>query len=314
MRVPIILLALSSCIEFGIDPIDPDGAPVQLVEVTDAFVQAPLPAVDMLFVIDDTASMAQEQEALGADFDALFQDLEASGIGWQIGGVTTDMAAADAGELRGNPWILTPETPELEGQFAELISVGSKGNADEAGLAAALRALELAQAGGPNAGFRRYGAGLHVIFVSDSDDNSDAYLSDPVGTFLDVLSTESFPGASAIASSLIGDVPAGCVSPMGTAVAGFRYAEVAQSTGGVEVSICATDFGPLMETLGQVSVHFQRVFPLSAVPLENSTRVRVDGELVSEGFEVDLVLGTVSFDDAPPAGAEITVTYLVGNE
>ena len=75
-----VLLALSSCIEFGIDPIDPDEAPNQLVAVTDEFVQTPLPAVDILFVVDDTASMAQEQAALSDDFSALSEDLATAGI------------------------------------------------------------------------------------------------------------------------------------------------------------------------------------------------------------------------------------------
>ena len=313
MRATIILWALSSCIEFGIDPIDPIGAPVQLFEVTDSFVQAPLPAVDILFVVDDTASMAQEQEALSEAFDAMLHDLDQAGVRWQIGVVTTDMAVESAGMLRGNPWILTPETSDLQAHFSAMIEVGTKGSGDEAGLAAALLALEYAEIGGPNVGFRRGDAGLHVIFVSDSDDNSDAYLDEPVSTFLKVLDGESILGTSAVASSLIGDVPVGCASPMGTALAGFRYAEVTQSTGGAEVSICASDFGPLLQVLGEVSITYQRVYSLSEVPLEDSVRVRIDGEVYTGSYGVDLALRTVTFDVPPTPGAAVEITYLVSN-
>jgi len=310
----IFLLTLSSCIEFGIDPIDPDEAPNQLVAVTDEFVQTPLPAVDILFVVDDTASMEQEQAALSDDFSALSADLATAGIRWQIGVVTTDMAADEAGELRGNPWILTPETASLGTRFSEMIQVGTQGNADEAGLAAAILALQLTDAGEANAGFRRPNAGLHVIFVSDSDDNSDGYLTDPVGEFLTLLDSQGTAAVPAVASSLVGDVPAGCVSVMGTAVAGFRYAEVAQTTGGAEVSICATDFSPILETLGEVSISYQRTFVLSAIPLADSVRVSIGGVGVEQGFEVDLEVGAITFDQPPAPEAAIVVNFLVGNE
>ncbi len=325
MRAPIIksiaalarvtgLIALSSCIEFGLDPIDSGEAPNQLVAVMDEFVQAPLPAVDILFVVDDTASMGQEQEALGDDFSAFSTDLAQSGIGWQIGVVTTDMASDSAGILRGNPWILTPDTDDLDLRFSEMIEVGTSGSADEAGLAAAVLALELTEPGGVNAGFRREGAGLHVIFVSDSDDNSDAYLDDPVVSFLAALAGEGTEEVPAVASTLSGDVPAGCVSVMGTAGAGHRYAQVAQSSGGVEVSICAPDFTPLLETLGHATVTYLRSFRLSEIPLLDSVRVTVDGTVETEGFVVDYELGVVTFDLPPAAQAQVAVSYLVGNE
>jgi hypothetical protein len=155
---------------------------------------------------------------------------------------------------------------------------------------------------------------LSVMLLNFRKSNSDAYLDDPVGAILAVLGAEEVGEASAVASSLVGDVPAGCVSAMGTAAAGFRYAEVAQSTGGVEVSICATDFTPLLETLGEASISYQQTFTLSRIPLADSVRVAIDDVAQTEGFVVDYEAATVTFDDAPAPGAAISVSYLVGNE
>ena len=59
--------------------------------MTESFVQAPLPKVDLLLIIDDTASMEQEQAALAAHFAALLDDLDAVDIAWQLGVATTEM-------------------------------------------------------------------------------------------------------------------------------------------------------------------------------------------------------------------------------
>ena len=69
----------------------------------------PCRGVDLLFVVDDTASMAQEQAALAADFESLANQLDAAQVAWQVGAVTTSMDGADAGLLQGSPWILTPD-------------------------------------------------------------------------------------------------------------------------------------------------------------------------------------------------------------
>ena len=52
MRVAPLWLVATGCIEFKLDPIDPEDRPPQRVAVTETFVQSPLPKADLLFVVD----------------------------------------------------------------------------------------------------------------------------------------------------------------------------------------------------------------------------------------------------------------------
>jgi hypothetical protein len=96
------LLALVGCQDFTLDPEDDDPTPPQAI-VTDAFVQEPASALDLLFVVDDTASMSQEQAALADAIPTLTSALDAVGVRWQAGVTTTDTTGEDAGWLLGNP-------------------------------------------------------------------------------------------------------------------------------------------------------------------------------------------------------------------
>ena len=160
--------------------------------------------LDVLFVIDNSHSMHEEQEALTANFSAFVSTLEASldtlpDI--HIAAVTTDLGAGpygiescvgqgDAGMLH-NPGIDDPDgtgCPEnpfiesvantdgtrttnyrgtLDEAFQCIATVGMMGCGFEMPLEAARRALD-----GRNTGFLRQDAFLLIVFVSDEDDCS----------------------------------------------------------------------------------------------------------------------------------------------
>ncbi|MEZ4238843.1 MAG: hypothetical protein R3F59_22355 [Myxococcota bacterium] len=310
--IPWLVRLGPGCLEFVIDSRDPVDPPPQQIAVTESFVQAPLPKADLLLVIDDTASMAQEQAALSQDFAVLLDELDALGVGWQLGVVSTEMVKPEAGLLRGTPWILTPSVPQRELVFAEMVQVGLEGDGPEAGLAAAERTLALAVEG-PNAGFRRPDALLNVIFVSDADDESDDWLgSDPVGPFLDLLADEAErTGLPARASGLIGPPPSGCHSISGQAQPAVRYAEAIAASGGVQGSICAIDFAAVLAQLSEATIAWQTEFPLRERPADGSVRIRIDDALVEGGWAVADEPPRLVFDEAPPPASQIDVSYLV---
>lgn len=310
---PWLVLLGSGCIDFALDPIDPEGAPPREVAVRESFVQAPLPKADLLLVIDDTGSMAQEQQSLATHFATLLDDLDAQQVSWQLGVVSTDMNGDQAGWLRGSPWILTPDVADRDAVFAETVRVGTDGQGPEAGLAAAALALDLADPGGPNAGFRRADALLHVVFVSDADDQSEDFLGEkPDAAFLTRLTDEtSRTRLPARASAVVGPVPGGCTSPSGMAQAAVRYDAVVGGSGGALISICATDLAPVLASLSEATIVWQTEFPLQSVPVVDSTVVKVDGEPRTEGWVLDPDLPAVRFDEPPPPEARIDVSYLV---
>lgn len=299
-----MLLWVLGCVEYGFG--DPDETAVPDVVVTETFHQAALPALDVLFVVDSTGSMSEEQAGLGAAAPAFLDGLAGLEVDYQVGVTTTD--PKDAGALQGRPWIITPSTPEPAAALATALAVGVASMPPSAGLDAAAMALE--DSSGLNRGFRRADAALHVVFISDADDGSGAWLgTDPVGAFLDHLEGEAArSGHLAVASAVVGDVPGGCTGVGGSALPGTDYAEVADASGGRVVSICTTDYTDVVDAIGALGVEWQTVFPLQEAPAADSVTVTVDGTRQDGGWSVDDTPALV-FTTPPPAEAVITVRY-----
>src|SRR5688572_2549566 len=75
---------------------------------TDLFHQVPNDKVDVLFVVDESGSMHEEQVALADGFDAFLAELDRSTTNYHIGLVSTSQDAPGSGLLVGKPAILTP--------------------------------------------------------------------------------------------------------------------------------------------------------------------------------------------------------------
>lgn len=307
MRWPIALVLLAGCVEFGINPIEPDGQVDRRVAVLETFVQSALPKIDVLLVVDQTASMAQEHAALSGNLILMLDQLEEEDVAWQLGVVGTSVGGQESGWLQGSPWVLTPTTPNLQVQVDSLFQVKDRGVLEESGLAAAILALELAHPGEANAGFRRHDAALHVILVSDADDASGG---DPVTELVNKLQEEAENGLPAVASAVVGDVPSGCVSLLGAAQPGHRYGEAAELTGGRVVSICSSDFGSILGDLGHAAVIYQDRFSLREQPIEGSLQVFVDG-VETTAWTLASDPPEFMFEKPPVGGAQVAATYHV---
>ena len=300
------LTGLTGCVmDYFFD--DPDEQVEEALWLVERFVQAPTPKVDILWVIDSTRSMEQERIALKDGIGDFLEQLEAEEIAYQIGVVST---SGDGGELLGNPWIITPERSDQEEIFGEVIdSYLAEEPEEEAGLAAMVAALSEPNRSGANAGFRRAGAALHVVVVSDGDDHSDPWLDAPIDDAVSALEAEALStGQPAWLSALVGPEPQGCTG-VGGATPGFRYNEVARETGGGVLSICESDLQPLVDELGGLSMVYPVEFPLMEEPAPESVGVTVDGELLEEGWSLQLEVPSILFDEAPAPGATIDVRY-----
>lgn len=288
------------------------------VWVTEEFVQDPLPDVDILWVVDDTRSMAEEQEALVAAADEFSSALADAGVSWQLGVTTTDVVNEGAGELRGNPWILTPSADDPAAAIRAALAVGTEGSEPAAGLAAAWLALTEPLASGQNRGFRRPTAALHAIVVSDGDDHSsdifeEASLgADSAAAFEAFLRDQELAtNRSAVLSAIVGPAGKGCSGEGGDALPGDVYVAVAEATGGVTGSVCEADLSAVAAALGDTSVEWPRIYVLQAEPDPDSIRVAVDEVRADEGWTYQAEPPAVAFDEAPAPGAVISVRYAV---
>ncbi|MCK6505108.1 DUF2460 domain-containing protein [Myxococcota bacterium] len=302
---PLVAVLLAACVDTGVTAQGTE--PAEPVVVEELFEQAPQPKVDVLWVIDSTTSMAEEQAALAEAFDTFADALDELDLAWQAGVVTADVGSDQAGVLQGNPWIIHPDLDDPSAAFAQAADVGTDPQATQAGLGAAWLALSEPLRSQDNRGFRRADASLHVVVVSDGDDESQAVLGDdPAGAFLDFLEQEADNGLEASLSAVIGDVPDGC----GSAQPGTTYAAVAQATGGAVGSICAASFAHVTAAIGKASISWPSTFPLQEAPAEGTVAAWIDDARVDAAdFTVQLDPPAIAFASPPAAGATIRVRY-----
>ncbi|MFM2246272.1 MAG: hypothetical protein RL071_2346 [Pseudomonadota bacterium] len=306
------VLAAAGCNEFALRGED-EELPAS-VPIEERFQQAPLAAVDLLWVIDDTPSMESARQTLGAALVGALGELDALGLQWQVGVVSAALDDPALGVLDGQPWILRPGLAGAEDALLDTVTAGG-GRDPTGGLGVAALALSPPLRDGANRGFRRPDAALQVIVVSDDDDQSEAILGDdPAGAFLDLLADEAAAsGRAARLSAIVGAPGTGCSGVDGTALPGDRYAAVAAESGGLLGDVCTADLRAVVRGLGDLAVELPRSFPLAAAPIDGTLQVEVDGEPTG-AWTLRLDPPELVLDAAPPAGAELRVSYRAAGE
>ncbi|MFT4623414.1 MAG: hypothetical protein ACI8PZ_002070, partial [Myxococcota bacterium] len=240
LLLPVLLTLVACDQEYNIssDPDaygDPNSQKLETPSRTDRVLQITNPEVDILWVIDNSCSMSEEQDELAANFPEFMAYFLDSSLDYHIGVVSTDMDdRSHSGLLQsaggGMRWIDT-ETDDAVMRFSQMTRLGTDGSADEQGRAAAYTALELRA---ENDGFLRgEKAGLHVIVVSDEDDYSrDSPISSE--EFIEYMLNLKEDPELVTFSSIVGP-PTGCGGggPLGDAEPGDNYFALTDAIGGV---------------------------------------------------------------------------------
>jgi hypothetical protein len=314
---------------------------------TDHFTQVTGREVDVIFVIDGSGSMSEEQDNVASNLSRFLQTAELLDNDFQIGVVHLDLQDDHrfngenypAGRLIGNPPFLTPNTPNLLGEFQNRVRLGAVGGSQEAGLEATRIALTdpfittegtacnsdndceapypscmRGMCGGLNQGFLREDASLEIVIFSDEEDQSTPTPNFYVDFFRSIkgFRNDSLMHVSCIVGADVRtNTPGACTSNNGDADAGRRYAEVCQATGGTVGSICASDFGPFLQNIGNRAFGLRVEFFLSRVAEPATVQVRVNGSARPTGWAYDGATNSVVFErnTVPQPGDEIEVEY-----
>ncbi len=314
------------------------GRGVAKTDQTDQFIQQPQALVDVLFVVDNSGSMMDEQQNLGANFTAFLSHAAAAGVDYHIAVTTTGLERSSGGWAvcpgggeggengrffpvdGSSPRIITPTTPSAASVFARNTEVGVC-HWNEQGLEAMYRALSnplvfssddprTPLAGDGNDGFLREEAKLAVIAITDEEDFSPQPVA-AYETFLREL--KGGDSTKVIFSAIAGPKDLGTCPKASSS--GTRYIELAEKTGGVVESICTANWAASLEKLSESAFGPNRAFPLSEKPADTSRIVvRVDGVEVKSGWTYDANTNTVTFERnaAPQPGASVEITYPVG--
>jgi hypothetical protein len=295
------------------------------------------PKVDLLMVIDNSGSMAEEQRALAQNLDRLWNRIALANADFHIAITTTGMypytsgwtqcpGGASGGEggrffpVDGSrPRLLTPQTPDVKNVLFANTNVGTC-HYDERFLDPVLAALtdplisSTKAPGTPwpndgNAGFLRDDARLALLAVSDADDANDVANPAPVSSYVQRLAQVKKGALDLV--SFAGIVPLSACPSTAEGV-GTRYKEIARQLGGHLEDICdLSNFGSLLESsLGDLLLPLTS-FPLSAHPKDPTAMVvTVNGATVTD-WSYDAGSNRLVFPASavPPPGSHITARY-----
>lgn len=291
----------------------PNPRALEVVTQTDKLVQVQVPEVDVLWLVDNSCSMYEEQVGISQTNPVFMDFFLGSGLDYHIGVVSTDMFdSSHSGKLRqagGVRWI-EDDTPNPSQIFSSMIEMGTTGSATENGLDALYGALEVhAGPGEYNEGFEREDATLNIIVLADEGDtNSNVSVTE----LRDYLATKKWSEDMITFSSIV-TPPGGC--PTG-AVSGDDYLWLTSEIGGIPWDICDTEWEQVLELLGIQASGLKREYFLSQLPVAETIRVWVEENQITYTFEpeVDWVYqperNSVIFTEyVPGALAEVFVEY-----
>lgn len=240
--------------------------------------------IDILFVVDNSGSMGEEQTNLATNFPAFIQVIDESGLDWRVAVTSTDMdytyyqqtplgnlpMSSTGGEngamlqrcSMARRWIEKTD-PDAATTFGCAASLGTDGSPDEMPLAAVRAAFDERMADGTNAGFHRDDALLAVVMLTDENDCSYEQsvtmpfgqslcddMMEPVANYVGFLDAYTGDRARWAAVAIAGPGPDSCSSEFGSAAYAERLDQFIQMTGtnGLLSSICE---GDLTVALGQ---------------------------------------------------------------
>lgn len=279
--------------------------------------------IDILWVIDNSGSMAPFQLSLAQNFQEFLQAFVQKNYDFHLAVTTTDAYLAgsqfrndrslsllkdgNSGVPTGFP-VMDPSTPDLLGVFVNNALQGTQGSGDERAFSSIAETLE----NPANNSFLREGSFLAVIILSDEDDFSNPYR--PERTTSNAASNPdqdySAPGLESVNSyisyldrktnstglqnrnynvSVIGVTDQACLlqhqaQTAGT-ILGKRMMELAEKTGGISGSICSSTYSTVLQSIQKRIIELSTEFPLNRKPKLGTIRVYVNGTLLSQDSE-----------------------------
>lgn len=303
----------------------------------DTFTQLEPMRSDVLWVVDSSASMEDEQAALADNFPHFIAFFFERDLSFRVAVTTTNYMDAGSdgldGDFVGDPPWLHQDTADIDALFMERAMVGiDEGHRFEKGLASAYGAL--AEPWPRTEDFVREDAHLAVVVVSDEPDHSERDFEDsddfitwePFSEWLNAFKGEGQVRMTDL-SAITGispdgfDDPAGCGEtdednqwgPSGGAQRGDGYLEAASATGGTYVSICEEDWSDMLSRVGLIASGMMDSFTLSEVPVVETLHVEV-GSMNSHDWMYrahDNSIFFTSADAVPEPGQTVTVMYEV---
>jgi hypothetical protein len=268
----------------------------------DVFEQPLQGRADILFAVDRSCSMNDDIDAMAGSFSALTTTLGGLDADYHVAATVEDDGCINGADL----WIDdTFSASDARTALTAMLNLGASYSSNtERQFTLLQSALEAsADPSGCNWGLVRPDASLNLVGVSDEPEQSVNDYTYYVSLFQSLKANPDDVRIHAIG----GDYPGGC----GSAAAYTGFYEATVATGGLYLSICASDWTSHMEALAEASAPDMSSFELTDWPVTETIVVRVDGVPLTEGWAYSPTHNGIDFDSThlPAAGATVEVEY-----
>ncbi len=263
--------------------------------------------LDVIWIIDNSGSMNDEQDALGSNFSAFIDDFIQRDVDFKMAITTTDTSSSSkkGRMVTGSDSKLTSaqakaNQDQFKDDFKALVQVGTSGSGKEKGLEASEGFLEKY-----GQSFLRTDAYLAVVVISDEEDQSPK----SVEAYTNYLkSFKTNPGL--IKTYSIVDVTNSNCCQNGITTGSARYKEASSLTGGVVADI-QNDFYQVLSDMSGNIISLIDSFALANDPIPGTLRVYVDG-VETQNYTYSSQSRSIKFNtgSVPVAGSQIRVTYI----
>lgn len=288
--------------------------------------EKPLTEVDVLFVVDNSGSMAAEAAKLSTALSSFVDGL--TGVDWQIAITSSDVSDGSY-STRGrlvnmagtNSNLLTKDTPNYENVFLNtVVATGPNptcaggdlnycGSGSEQPLEAAR--IIISEQSPANAAFFRPGADLVTIVLTDEDEKSDGPTDATTAEMLIAATNAVFNGTKQLSGFGIivrPDDPT-CIATqqVNGGQPGDFVQHFADITSGETGSICDSDYGPALASIGQRIKKYATTVALTAMPVAGSVAVVL--KPADPLINWTVIGNTIRLSDIPKKGTRMIVTY-----
>lgn len=292
-------------------PVDLGGLAFQRIDDTFTQGQQVGGVADLLFIVDDSGSMSDDQTKLANSFSTFINWITGAMVQFHIAISTTDTSATgEQGAFVGTPKVIDNNTPNVISAFQSNVQVGDTGSGSELGLEGSRLALSEPNLSGVNAGFLRAEARLYIVYVSDEEDQS----SDSVATYKSFFENLKGDPDKVFFAAIAGPPPLGCFNAYGNAEGSPRYHDISAGTGGLFDTLCQADFGNTLQNLAFEVTSAEGEFFLTEVPVPETIEMIVNGVTQTpDRWTYNPGTNSVKFFEQwnPVPGAEVIAHYEV---
>ncbi len=282
-----------------------------------------LPKLDLLFVIDDSGSMASHQERLAANAPRMMRIFDSVGmLDYHIGVITSTSygsGGSASGNFKGYPMYIDRSLSEPIKYLMYNVMVGTSGSGIEIFFDNIYDTIKWV-IGHPGVDYYREDAYFVTIILTDTEDQSRRLGARDLYDFLLDLKGGDPTKVSAYAAV----IPTGFKAPTDCRREGSvepkKLEEFVTMTGGTFFNLCDRDFGyNLAEVADRIVSRLDRWVQLEYPPIPETVEVFYGGLPLKkggrDGWSYDptrnaLVFGDLfQLPDEAPVGSEFSVTY-----